>query len=722
MTRHRTKFAYAAAAALVFGAMTFLWHKTRAVDVRRHEAIVATMRSLATLDHSLNEQVLKVRFGLSGNYDDVVNAQEHLDTLKTQVKAGAFPVSESEAHQISEAVSRYEQMQADKSSMIEEFKSANACLKNSLHFFPVAAERANSLSGSDPRSSDLLRTLVRDTLAYALRGDADLRKALEAGIAHGTELTTAPPATELKGAVRAALVHAQSILDNKTRADELLASILGMRTSQTADDLFTTYSALYTSATRASDRYRIVLYLTCLSLIGYCIWAFVRLGRSAHTLATANADLKIAEEALRESLLAAERLNQTLEQRVAERTSELEAAKKLAEDATRTKSDFLANMSHEIRTPMTAILGYADLMADPAQGETERLDCIQIIRRNASHLLTIINDILDLSKIEAGKMSVERIETSPTHIIADVASLMRGRALEKGLSFDVEYTGRIPRTIQSDPTRLRQILVNLTGNAVKFTQKGGVRLLCGPAGAPNRIRFEVADTGIGLSPEQQSRLFSSYSQADSSTTRKFGGTGLGLSICRKLALMLGGDVRVTSTPGEGSSFSVEVDTGPLEGVELFTPAGEIRDRATPEPAPLQDKPLANINILLAEDGPDNQRLISFILRKAGAQVTIAENGRIAVEKALDSAAAYAVILMDMQMPEMDGYTASSTLRARGYRTPIIALTANAMSEDRQRCLAAGCDDYASKPIDRNVLIQTILRNVALQPAVTPTAA
>ncbi len=441
--------------------------------------------------------------------------------------------------------------------------------------------------------------------------------------------------------------------------------------------------------------------------------------------------------------------NETLQQQIADRTADLEKALIAAEAANHAKSHFLANMSHEIRTPMTAILGYADLMVDPTQGSSDRLECIQTIRRNSTHLLSIINDILDISKIEAGKMIVERIACSPVEIVADVASLMRGRALEKDLQFTVQYEGPIPASIQSDPTRLRQILLNLCGNAIKFTKAGEVRVVVRldpgnqhsvisnqtqPPSADSRsptapqLRFDVVDTGIGLTPEQQGKLFAPFTQADTSTTRLFGGTGLGLTISRRLAGMLGGDITIASELGKGSCFSVTIETGSLESVRMLDPLHEaglfttdaIASCDTPQSAQTSAQPavasLAGVNILLAEDGPDNQRLISFHLRKAGAIVTIAENGRIACELVLNAsgnqssqAAQFDVILMDMQMPEMDGYSATAHLRNKGYAGSIIALTAHAMEGDREKCIRAGCDDYATKPIDRNALLNVIAK-------------
>ena len=396
-----------------------------------------------------------------------------------------------------------------------------------------------------------------------------------------------------------------------------------------------------------------------------------------------------------------------------EHASNLEALMEAAEESNRSKSEFLANMSHEIRTPMTAIQGYADLLMEPDTTESDRLEYVQTIRRNGEHLLRLINDILDLTKIEAGKMTVEHISCSPASVLVDVASLMRVRALDKALQFDVVYETDVPTTIQSDPTRLRQIVVNLVGNAIKFTERGGVRIAvrCERSdSADPRLRIEIADTGIGMTEEQIGVLFTAFSQADTSTTRRFGGTGLGLAICRKLAGLLGGEVTVQSTPGQGTSFFLDIATGPLDGVQMLTGYSEAGFQV--EASPASDARHVDARVLLAEDGRDNQILITTHLRKAGAHVTMCENGRLAVQAALLANAGgtpYDVILMDMQMPELDGYGATRMLRTQGYKGPIIALTAHAMAGDREKCLAAGCDDYLTKPIDRATLVEAILR-------------
>jgi PAS domain S-box-containing protein len=398
---------------------------------------------------------------------------------------------------------------------------------------------------------------------------------------------------------------------------------------------------------------------------------------------------------------------------------ELTRAWQAADAANRAKSEFLANMSHEIRTPMTAILGYGDLLFEGCLRSCEfsknaAQQHLDAIRRNGEHLLELIDGLLDLSKIEAGKLAVEHMACSPREIVAEVASLMRLRAAVKGLRLECRFAGSIPETIRSDPTRVRQILLNLLGNAVKFTESGSVELvatLLRPDDGPPQLQFQVIDTGIGMTPTEVARLFAPFSQADTSTTRKYGGTGLGLTISKRLAGLLSGDIRVASEPGKGSTFTVTIPTGSLESVEMLDPL-TANAAADPMSKTQSVHPTVTLNgrILLAEDGLDNQRLLTLVLQKAGADVTVAENGQVAFDlasAAQEQGSPFDLILMDMQMPVLDGYEATRKLRAHGWARPIVALTAHAMSSDRQKCLDAGCDAYLAKPIGRKVLLATV---------------
>ncbi len=437
-------------------------------------------------------------------------------------------------------------------------------------------------------------------------------------------------------------------------------------------------------------------------------------------------DITEQQQTEREVLLHAMQIEQTNVE-LAQAKFEAEDARTQAEGANRSKSEFLANMSHEIRTPMTAILGFTENLLTEKLAEDDRRQALETIRRNGEHLMTLINDILDLSKIEAGRLTIERIAFSPIDLVAEVASLMRVRADAKKLQLRIDYRCPLPATVQSDPTRLRQVLINLSGNAIKFTESGAITIRVAMAsnsrGQP-LLQFGISDTGIGLTTEQMQRLFRPFEQADSSTTRRFGGSGLGLNISKRLVEKLGGTIEVRSEPGQGSTFSFTIDPGRLDGVPMVRDASEGVGTRAAEPLAPQEPSPSRIHgrILLAEDGPDNQRLIRFLLEKAGAEVAVVGDGKAAVISALTAANAgtpFDIVLMDMQMPILDGYRATGELRQRGYKLPIVALTANAMAGDRERCIQAGCDDFAPKPVDRRALIATIAR---LLPAGAPAPA
>ena len=384
-----------------------------------------------------------------------------------------------------------------------------------------------------------------------------------------------------------------------------------------------------------------------------------------------------------------------------------------AELATRAKSQFLAHMSHEIRTPMTAILGYAELLTERQVDHTTQAHHVAVIKRSGEQLLELINDILDLSKIEAGKLQIEPIRCSPGELVAEVVSFLQIRAAEKQVSLQTELAGPLPATVLTDPLRLRQVLINLLGNAIKFTDHGEIRLTVRLTsdGGPPRLRCDVTDTGIGMNAAQVGQLFQPFTQVDGSAVRKFVGTGLGLCISRHLAEALGGDIQVSSQPSQGSTFTLTIDPGPLDGIPMLPEGVSAVLPPPPCAVPTAAGPSTlHGRILLAEDSEDNQRLLALLLRRAGADVTAVENGQQAVAAAWTAHQAgqpFDVILMNMSMPVQNGFEATRQLRQRGYTAPIVALTAYAMAEDCQKCLAAGCNGYVIKPIDRQRLLATV---------------
>jgi signal transduction histidine kinase/ActR/RegA family two-component response regulator len=414
-----------------------------------------------------------------------------------------------------------------------------------------------------------------------------------------------------------------------------------------------------------------------------------------------------------------------LEERVEERTAELRqeiterekaqvalvAAKEAAEAANVAKSRFLANMSHEIRTPLNAILGFTELLRLNADegNEAERQDFLGTIYASGQHLLSLINDILDLSKIEADRLEVECIPCIPQQIISEVISLLRVRALEKGLTLESRWLGAEPRMIRTDPARFRQLLMNLVSNALKFTKTGSVQILAEllPEEPQAMLKVQVIDTGIGIPADKIQSIFNPFVQADSSVTREFGGTGLGLTISRRIAEALGGTIHVESIVGRGSNFTLLIPTGSLDDIPFIESSSA---DALKSPDSVHDNLkscLQGVKVLLVEDGEINRKLIRLILQRAGAEVSVAENGRQGLDLALRQS--FHVILMDMQMPVMDGYSATTRLRQEGITTPVIALTAHAMKGDETKCKAVGCDTYLPKPIDAPTLLKTVVQ-------------
>ncbi len=386
------------------------------------------------------------------------------------------------------------------------------------------------------------------------------------------------------------------------------------------------------------------------------------------------------------------------------KAQQLQEARAAADQANAAKSHFVATVSHEIRTPLTAILGFADVLAT-SLADPEANRAARTIKRNGEFLLQLVDDILDLSRIEAGRLAVESLPCSPRQIVDEVVQLMRVRADAKGLPLVVEFDCNVPEAISSDPLRLRQILLNLVSNALKFSSRGEVRIhvLQPPLPDADRIQFDVQDQGIGLTHRQIDNLFHPFSQGHESTARTHGGSGLGLSISKRLANLLGGDITVQSVAGQGSTFSATVA---INQPTSDHPPDAARRSAAKSLSADRKPLLKGCRVLVADDSRDNQELVAFVLQKSGALVTTVDNGADAVHQALLAQAAdvpFDVILMDVQMPRVDGFSATEELRSQGYPGPIVALTAHSRPEDLQRCRRSGCDACLTKPIDESLL-------------------
>ncbi len=397
----------------------------------------------------------------------------------------------------------------------------------------------------------------------------------------------------------------------------------------------------------------------------------------------------------------------TLEDITDKRQSEAEllAAKQAAEAAMHAKSQFLANMSHEIRTPLTAIIGFTEALRDEWNYNPTQMHCLDVIRNNGKHLLDIINQILDLSKIDAGALSIERAPCNVVELIEELRFMFAPTVAEKSLTLSVDYSWPLPRIVSTDQLRLKQVLINLLGNATKFTTQGGIELRVSWHEATQELHFAVQDSGIGMTEEQAKSLFKPFYQANESITRQFGGTGLGLSISDRLVRALGGSIQVSSEPGRGSvfSFSVAAPT-PQDTALLRTPPIEPHPERTSENAPTRT---FSGNVLFADDALDNRRLVEHFLKKAGLNVVLAENGQQACEAVKTEA--FDLILMDVQMPIMDGLSATRSIRQSGVHVPIIAISAGAMTSDIERAMDAGCSTHLSKPFSRDSLYDTVAR-------------
>lgn len=460
-----------------------------------------------------------------------------------------------------------------------------------------------------------------------------------------------------------------------------------------------------------------------LSVIGSCNLTFATKVLANETLGMLEMQLFVLsfllvalllQAATRHRLLLLDKLRQEsagLERRVEARTREMELARAQAEAADQSKSEFLANTSHEVRTPLNAILGMAEFLREGSLDKAQQHQ-VDTILSSGRHLMSLLNDIIDLSKVEAGKLEIAPAPRRPEAVLEQLASLWRPMATEKGLSFEVHVRDALPPYLELDDLRLLQCLSNLVSNAIKFTREGRVTVrVCRELanGDDFDLVFTVSDTGMGMSPAEQARLFQPFVQADASISRNFGGTGLGLSITRKLAELMGGDVTVDSRPGEGTTFTLSVRTRSVQGEEVSASLGMTKNTDT--------SILEGLRVLLVEDNKVNRMVARGHLKNYGMTFTDAENGAMAM--ACLETEPFDLVFLDIHMPVMDGVTAIAKIRASQAPVrdlPVIALTANAMAEERDRLLRLGMDGYASKSIDREALVAEMVRVLSLRPA------